>query len=169
MIKVKGNKNYWAHIITTIYLFIGFTQRYFIGLNNPSFELVNNYSSFLFIVILTPSLFFFVGVVLFPEQKSPIDYRDFFQRRMNLFLVLFIFLLVQATLINVSTAIVESGLSTGEFLRSDLFFKRGLLLTNMMHALLIAFSCRMIYKNSLKQYEIGVLVILPYFLYLMFK
>ncbi len=168
MIKIKGNKNYWAHLMTTIYLFVGFTQRYYIGLNNPSFELVTNYSSFLFIVILTPSLFFFVGVILFPEQKYAVDYKEFFQKRLQLFLVLFIFLLIQATLINITTVMARQGLSLAEVINSSLFFEDGLMLTNITHIVLTLLSIFVIIKRNLKLYELGVLIVLPYFLYLMF-
>ena len=169
MIKTKGNKNYWAHLMTTIYLFVGFTQRYYIGLNNPGFELVTNYSSFLFIVILTPSLFFFVGVILFPDEKYAVDYKAFFQKRLRLFLVLFIFLLVQATMINISTVMAIHDLSFMDVINSPLIFEAGLLLTNITHLLLVLLSIFVIIRRNLKLYEIGVLGILPYFLYLMFK
>jgi len=169
MIKTKGNKNYWAHLMTTIYLFVGFTQRYYIGLNNPGFELVTNYSSFLFIVILTPSLFFFVGVMLFPDQKYAVDYKEFFQKRLRLFLVLFIFLLVQATIINIITVMAVQDLNFLEVVNSSLIYEAGLLLTNITHVLLVLLSVFVIIKRSLKLYEIGVFGVLPYFLYLMFK
>ncbi|MDW3193974.1 MAG: hypothetical protein R8G66_16490 [Cytophagales bacterium] len=169
MIKTKGNKNYWAHLMTTIYLFVGFTQRYYIGLNNPGFELVTNYSSFLFIVILTPSLFFFVGVILFPDEKYAVDYKVFFQKRLRLFLVLFTFLLIQATMINISTVMAIHDLSLIEVINSPLIFEAGLLLTNITHLLLALLSIFVIIRRNLKLYEIGVLGILPYFLYLMFK
>ncbi len=169
MIKTKGNKNYWAHLMTTIYLFVGFTQRYYIGLNNPGFELVTNYSSFLFIVILTPSLFFFVGVILFPDQKYAVDYRTFFQKRLRLFLVLFIFLLIQATMINIATVMAIHDLSLLAVINSSMMFEDGLLLTNITHILLVLLSIFVIVKENLKLYEVGVLGVLPYFLYLMFK
>lgn len=48
-------------------------------------------------------------------------------------------------------------------------FEEGLLLTNITHILLVLLSIFVIVKENLKLYEVGVLGVLPYFLYLMFK
>lgn len=60
-------------------------------------------------------------------------------------------------------------LSLSQVLNSPLIFEDGMLFTNITHVLLIVLSGFVIIRENLKLFEIGVLGVLPYFLYLLFK